>query len=382
MRRRLSASLVWACCCALASTELPLELAVHVPVARFSVQGRTANLIVDTGAGLTVLDSEFAHSLGLTGGKSAKIAGAGRTLEVRTLDRLSVSLPNQQAVDVPAVVLSLEGLSRQMGRRVDGVLGGHFLRQYVVEFDYQAGRVLFHPRGAFRPGPEWDVLPVRVQDERPVIKAALSGGGDRNWTPEFLLDTGSNYGLTLLPKFAERQGLNASATPTLDDPGFGVGGASPAVLCRMTSFRMGKYRFTHPYVRVRQEGKGDAGGLIGGAVLRQFRFAIDYPGKRLYLAASDRFGGPIEVDLAGLRVVWEGADFDQPRILEVYAGRAAARAGLRAGDVIEMPGLRPNRLAELVRQPGSVLTLSVRRGEERLQVDLRLEPLLPPSRSR
>lgn len=369
-------SLLLACAPVLAQTELPLEFAIHVPISSLAVEGRPAGMILDTGASITVLDAAFAESLPLAGAKRANIAGAGQTAQALAVNHLRVALPNRQAAEVPAVILPLETLSRQAGRRIDGVLGAHFLRRHIVEFDYHAGRAHFHPPGGFTPPPGWSALPLRLEEGRPAVEGILVGEGTKHYPGEFVLDTGSNYAVTLLPKFAERHGLPGKAVPTLDDPALGVAGASPAVVFLSRAFRVGEFHFASPYVRVRQRGSGKASGLIGGALLRQLRFAIDYPGNRLYLARGVEFAEPLAMDLAGLRIAWEGSDFSQARVVEVFPGRAAAKAGIRPGDELDMAGLGPNEFAARVRKPKSSLPLTVRRGGQSIAVELQLEPLL------
>lgn len=109
--------------------------------------------------------------------------------------------------------------------------------------------------------------------------------------------------------------------------------------------------------------------------MRQLRFAIDYPGKRLYYAPSAEFGRPFALELAGVHVSWYGADYSQARVIEVLPGRAGAKAGLRAGDEIVEPRLSANQLEHL-RRPNSTVSLVVKRGGQTLKLELQLKPLL------
>jgi hypothetical protein len=282
---------------------------------------------------------------------------------------------------VPAVILPLETLSRLMGRRIDGILGFHFLRQFIVEMDYDAVRVRFHQPGAFSPPAAWRELRIELEGGRPAVSATLQFGNGPPIAAQFVLDTGSNSVLTLLPDFASRHQLPPRGARTLDDPAFGVAGASPALLFAASQLRLGELEIAAPPVRVRQEGSGKGEGLIGGAVLRGFRFAIDYRRQKLYLGRGARFGEPMAVDLAGMRLVWEGPEFNQPRIDAILPGRAAERAGLRAGDAIESlagipaPKLDLNDIAARLRVAGSAVPIVARRGEQKIEIELRLLPL-------
>jgi membrane-associated protease RseP (regulator of RpoE activity) len=213
----------------------------------------------------------------------------------------------------------------------------------------------------------WEVLPIRLEDGRPIVRSLLVGSNLRGYEGDFLVDTGSNFAITLLPGFAQRHRLPPDDSPTLKDPALGVAKPSPAVAFAMEGFRLGTMIFAAPYVRARQSGAGDERGLIGGAVLRQLRFAIDYPSE---------FGRSIGIDLAGIRLRWEGNDYSRPTVQDVLPGRAAAKAGLQTGDEIVEPRMTATELMEILRRPGSTVSLLIARGNERKPVALKLEPLL------
>ena len=51
-------------------------------------------------------------------------------------------------------VVPVRGNAGFLGHQIDGVLGTDFLRRYVVEFDYGAGRVTLTPPGSTQ-RPSW-----------------------------------------------------------------------------------------------------------------------------------------------------------------------------------------------------------------------------------
>ncbi len=361
--------------CGFSQTVMPLEFSLHVPTAEVMVEGRPATMVIDTAASITVLDSAFADGVSVAS-KSVKVKGAGREANARRLDRIRLSHRGEQGLDVPAIAISLELLSGQMGRRIDGIIGAHFLQRYIVEFDYQRKVASLHESNGFKPPADWRMTTIRLAEGRPMVEGLLIGTGSKTYKGDFLLDTGSNYGVTLLPEFAERHMLPPKGSPMLEDPSLGIAGPSPAVVFPMGGFQLGELRFSRPYVRARQGGRGENGGLIGGALLRQLRFAIDYPGKRLYYTQSAEYGRPFALELAGVRVSWYGVDYSQARVIEVLPGRAGAKAGLQAGDEIVEPRLSANQLAEHLRRPNSTTSLVVKRGGQTLKLELQLKPLL------
>jgi S1-C subfamily serine protease len=111
-------------------------------------------------------------------------------------------------------------------------------------------------------------------------------------------------------------------------------------------------------------------GLLGGEVLRRFTVTLDYGRGRMYLQPNARLGEPFRRGLAGMGIFALPPDF---RLTHVDEGSPAAAAGLRADDVIEAVDGRPagemdlQQLRDLFRLPGTSYTLTIRRGEERIQ---------------
>lgn len=364
-----------------AQVDIALEFAVHVPLMEVSLSGRRATFILDTGAGMSVIDSLLAQQLGLEGKRSIALSGAGQQAEARIADNVRISWPGSERRGSFAIV-PLTALSRQTGKTIGGILGCDLLSPFTVELDYDEQRARFHPAGARFDGAWTQVAKLRMEGGRPAAPAELVVGRGPAVSGHFVLDTGSNHGVTLLPGFAAREGLPREGQRTLDDPALGIAGPSPAVLTQATLFRLGNFAIAHPYVRIRQTGSKSGEGLIGGEILRRFRLAIDFPKRVLYVSPGRQFESPGSVDLGGIRLKWEGETGRGVRVESVLAERAGARAGLQAGDVIEMldgvrgPDLDPGRVASWFRESGKVLPLTIRRGDSRIEMQLRLDPLV------
>ena len=134
---------------------LPTEQASNVFFVRTTINGDGPFwFTVDTGATLTVLDPATAARLnlatrpagrrpvGVTASETEMATTTGAKLEIEGLEPFA---PWQM------YVISVQGNAGWLGHHVDGVLGTDFLSRYVVEFDYQAGRVSVTAARAGRP---------------------------------------------------------------------------------------------------------------------------------------------------------------------------------------------------------------------------------------
>ena len=133
-----------------------------------------------------------------------------------------------------------------------GLLGGSFLSDFVVELDFEAGRVrLLDPeRYAVPPAldhPHEAVLPLTVTSNRPGLVVHVN---DRPL--EVLLDTGAPLGLMLSGELAERAGVKSAEVE-----GFslhGILGPVAAELGEAPRLSLGPFRFERYPVAVAPNG--------------------------------------------------------------------------------------------------------------------------------
>jgi tetratricopeptide (TPR) repeat protein len=107
------------------------------------------NFIVDTGASISVISDEVAKvdniSRFIAGGKLMVIGSAGITDDKQTYNLPKVSFGNHTRKDVMAVALDLGLINEASGFEQAGILGGNFLKNYRLTFDFKNSKVIFVP---------------------------------------------------------------------------------------------------------------------------------------------------------------------------------------------------------------------------------------------
>lgn len=159
------------------------------------------NLLLDTGAVPSVLSERVASRIGVAGPKgSFALLDKNLTAEYVTVNDLRFGWVRANALHM--VVLDLEGLSKVLGLRIDGIVGLDVLERQTFSIDYKQRRIMPRLSGNARHvisaeiyvlggAPYW-VLPVTL-------------GGQAF---HVLLDTGAND----LALFAGRTGRNVTDT--------------------------------------------------------------------------------------------------------------------------------------------------------------------------
>src|SRR5262245_26484302 len=123
------------------ATTIPFELANRHIIVKVSVnKSRPLSFIFDTGADAAIIRMDPAKELGLKLEGSVRTGGAGEGTQSGQLVRSATwSLVGLESFKQPvAIALPMPELPAGMGREIDGIIGGQFIREFVVELNYQA----------------------------------------------------------------------------------------------------------------------------------------------------------------------------------------------------------------------------------------------------
>ncbi len=105
------------------------------------------NFIVDTGASVSVISDDVAKADGIIpflGDQRLRVIGsAGITNDVRTFMLPKVTFGNHSRKDIMAVALDLDIINEASGFEQSGILGGNFLKNYRLTFDFKNSKVTF-----------------------------------------------------------------------------------------------------------------------------------------------------------------------------------------------------------------------------------------------
>lgn len=134
--------------------EVPVTFSGGVPIAVAKVNGTTARMIFDTGAGLTVLTKDGAEHVSAARDSTmhSVVRGVGGAAPSVVATLGSVELSGLRKSAVQAFILT----ETNFQGKVDGLLGSDFLSDYDLDIDLAHARIsLYAPRNCTRVGPNW-----------------------------------------------------------------------------------------------------------------------------------------------------------------------------------------------------------------------------------
>lgn len=359
----------------------PFTLDLEHLFLRGEVEGRAATILLDSGAGATVLDSSLAASLGLetSGDLPARGIGGTERFSFATVGEYAAAGAVVRGQRLAVLPLSETFLS-STGHRIDLILGYDFLSRFVTEIDYGAGTIaLFSPDSfdaASHPGV---VLPAEKSMSLLSVEAML----EDSIAVRLLLDTGAGGNIHLTSAFFEAHPAFLAGRPVFRTTATGVGGEEEMTGFRMSSITLGGY--TVPAGLCSSFGGMDVfdayDGILGTGVLCRFVVGLDYAGSRVFLEPSSLYGTGLPENLTGLGLEISG---DRLVVGAVIPGSAGEAAGILEGDTLAaVDGVRtgPADLSRITagmpREPGDRTVLTVLRGGIPLDLTLTAARLVP-----
>ena len=237
--------------------EVACRFEAGVVVVPASVAGFAGDYIFDTGSPQTLLHETRAGAEGLTG---TEVTGGVRIA--------GIVLPPR-----PIGIADLDVRTWNLATPVIGVVGADALQGLVVDITFSPCRLrLARPAeaGVFK----GVALPVSWSSGRPLVEAVVSDGA-RQLTGPFILATGANAPIRIADDLARIPG--ASRPSELYPEGIW--------LARLPSLRLADRTFRDVGSGLLPP-EGDSAGVIGGAILANFRLRFDFAGGRVLIAPA------------------------------------------------------------------------------------------------
>jgi predicted aspartyl protease len=270
---------------------VPVTVADNQAVVPVALNGQDAPMLLDTGAGRTLLTAAVVQRDALPQDEwvSTPLVGAGNRIE----NRRNVVLRSMTVGGVPllrrgisqTISLAVTSIQLDAAGRVAGLLGGDLLSRFDVELDFPAGRMTLYSvagcSGRFLPwhGPYDAIAATRLPEGTLLLPVFVDG---RQLDAE--LDTGSSASL-IDARGLHRLGVTEAALA--HDPStraIGIGGAFVDQRHRFSELRVGSIKIAAPEVRVARLPRAGVDMLLGMDVLKSRRIWISYATAQLFMA--------------------------------------------------------------------------------------------------
>lgn len=317
--------------------------------------------VIDTGAFVSFIDNDFAKSLALPTVLSRPVYGTGGVSDMPWYNAGTVTLSS--GTRFPDMLFA--GLRQRPSKDAVGTFGAGLFTTFDSDLDFGKGEWRAYPDGR----PNFNgltKLDSRFTKERGGQRILADVTLDA-FTGTFLVDTGSPGELSLDGRASAKSGLWDDARPYAPMHARGIGkGRIPSRIVRAGRMKIGPFVFEKPLVVLNKPGSissSEHDGIIGLTTLARLNLTTDVSKAQLYAAPSGLPEPKRGYPLAG--IVLEG-EAGRVTVDDVGTGSPAAKAGLKAGDVLvgEIGALNQ----AINGRPGKEVALTVDRGGTKSEV--------------
>lgn len=353
----------------------------------------SVNLIYDTGAEHVIMfKKEYTDLLQVPYDKRIPIMGADQSRNIFALITRNATVQLQGLEPKPYDLLVLEEdyfkLDELVGIPIDGLIGGGFFRNLIVNIDYKNSRMTLYDPVSFEIPKDYMILPIRIKTNKPYIDAETSLQDGSVVEVDLLIDTGA--GVPLLLHTNSIAALHLPAHYIRGKLGMGLGGYLEGYIGRINKLRFGDVEFNGvltSFQDISQEMMIDKdrfrNGILGNLLLSRFNVFFDYNHGLMMLKPNSRKPKPFVMDKSGLVIFAFGDDFNQFVVKDIIESSPAENADIRPDDIIvKIQGVPANFYtldhinSMLQKKVGKRVRLVIKRQGVRLKKEFYLKDLI------
>jgi len=339
----------------------------------------------DTGAGMSVVSAAQAAKLRLRATGKLNVTGTGGTVGGTLARGVSLGVQGVMVLNQSVAVLSLDDFPCE-ARDIAGIIGYDFIKEFVVEIDYEAKVLRLVDRDNFHYEGNGVLVPLTII-RTPRVRAGIKPPGRAVIEGSFEIDTGHEGTMVINSPFVNRHKLVESLGHGIPTTGRGIGGISRRTSARLENLQLGSYIVPATVAGLSLATAGalsaaDNDGVIGNEVLQRFKMTLDYSGKRMWLEPNTHLTDAFPSDTSGLEIESGGDNCRVFRVTTVADKSPAAEAGIQAGDElvaidnVPAPQFSLSQIYKLFTIEDAEHSLKIKRANQNLTIRIKLRRLV------
>ena len=306
--------------------EIPFKLINNLIFIPIKVNGIELNFLLDSGVDETLLFSmDDKKEVSFFNVEKVTLRGLGSEASIEGLksQNNTLEVPGLKSTGHLLYIILDQtfNLSSHMGIPVNGIIGYHFLKNNLVEINYEKKKItIYDEENKIRKKIEkkFQEIPITIEKLKPYIRGSVIM--DTSEIPvKLLVDIGNSDAVWLFQNASEL--IKVPEKNFEDYLGKGFSGDIEGRRAQIRKFTMSKFEFQDPVVAfpdtisIRNvKMVQDRAGSVGAEVLRRFTVAFDYPNRKMYLKKNGHFNDPFSYNKSGIELQHYGLQWVQETV--------------------------------------------------------------------
>ena len=313
-----------------------LEFNGGVILMRAYVEGfkDSLNFILDSGSGGASLDSSTCEEFNIKPSVSdSSVYGIGSKRQAKFVYGKTLGLPGLTTPPINFHVNDYSLLSSVYGVKIDGLLGYHLFRNYILKVDFDHKTIeLFSPgayaydRKGFMLTPVFTAIPIQEVTTKEEDEKRLS----------FYLDSGAGLALLLSDSAADNAGLLHKKKDAVTIQAEGMSSKVEMKLTTLKKLKLGPFTFKAVPAYIYKDDLNILqypliSGLLGNELMSRFNIVYNYPSAEIHITPNTRFRHKFDYSYTGMSIYYHDGKII---IEEVVPESPAGYYGVKNGDVL------------------------------------------------
>jgi hypothetical protein len=212
-------------------------------------------------------------------------------------------------------------LSSHIGIPVNGIIGYHFLKNNLIEINYEKKRITVYrdtDKSRNYVEKKFEKVPITIERLKPYLKGNVNINNDEI-PVKLLIDIGNSDALWLFQNTSEK--IKVPEKNFEDYLGKGFSGDVEGKRAQINEFKMSKFEFHNPVIAfpdtisIRNVTMvKDRAGSVGAEILKRFLVVFDYPNQILFLKKNKEFDYPFGYNKSGVELQHYGLQWVQETV--------------------------------------------------------------------
>ncbi|MFO7559927.1 MAG: aspartyl protease family protein [Desulfobacterales bacterium] len=312
------------------SENIPFEFVENNIFLRVNIKDDERLWLLDSGASMSVIDKNYADSLGAKSSGSIKGFGFGANFDLQFVTLPAFSIQGVEFEEQK--IFSFANLAENFHEPVCfGILGYDFLSRFVVKIDYADQKLSIYDPIHFKYSANGTIIDAPLKSRTFTIPMTV----DNQYSGRWSIDLGS-FNTSFYFPFASSN--NLSDRKGIERISRGMGGEYMEKTVQFKNLKIGGFVIKNPLICVPYKEEsgasliGELAGNIGNSTLRHFQIYLDYEKQQVILEQGKDFNKKFPRDNSGMMI--GRTEQGQPKIVFIAAGLPGDKAGFLEGDII------------------------------------------------